>query len=54
MYGETNPEFYFLSGWIDRFKARHGIKYYGRFGESGSIVMESIENALPGIRAKLD
>ncbi|XP_022843298.1 CENP-B homolog protein 2-like [Olea europaea var. sylvestris] len=54
MYGETNPEFSFSSGWLERFKARYGIKYYRRFGESGSVIMENIENALPGIRSKLD
>ncbi|XP_022893755.1 CENP-B homolog protein 2-like [Olea europaea var. sylvestris] len=35
-------------------KARYGIKSYRRFGESGSVIMENIENALPGIRSKLD
>ncbi|XP_022851306.1 CENP-B homolog protein 2-like, partial [Olea europaea var. sylvestris] len=54
MYGETNPEFSFSSGWLERFKARYGIKSYRRFGESGSVIMENIENALPGIRSKLD
>ncbi|KAK4859003.1 hypothetical protein QYF36_025205 [Acer negundo] len=54
MFGETNPEFNFSSGWLDRFKARHGIKSYWCFGESGSVVMKNIENALPGIQAKLD
>ncbi|KAK0595401.1 hypothetical protein LWI29_006254 [Acer saccharum] len=54
MSGETNPEFNFSSGWLDRFKARHGIKSYRRFRESGSVVMENIEIALPRIRAKLD
>ncbi|KAK2644905.1 hypothetical protein Ddye_020100 [Dipteronia dyeriana] len=46
--------FNFSSGWLDRFKARHGIKSYRHFGESGSVVMENIEIALPGIRAQLD
>ncbi|XP_022851530.1 CENP-B homolog protein 2-like [Olea europaea var. sylvestris] len=54
MYGETNPEFSFSSGWLERFKARYGIKFYQCFGESGSVIMENIENALPGIRSKLD
>ncbi|XP_022883473.1 CENP-B homolog protein 2-like [Olea europaea var. sylvestris] len=54
MYGETNPEFSFSSGWLERFKARYGIKSYRHFGESGSVIMENIENALPGIRSKLD
>ncbi|KAK0579627.1 hypothetical protein LWI29_028873 [Acer saccharum] len=54
MSSETNLEFNFSSGWLDRFKARHGIKSYQCFGESGSVVMKNIENALPGIQAKLD
>ncbi|KAK0575007.1 hypothetical protein LWI29_032539 [Acer saccharum] len=48
-HGETNPEFNFSSGWLNRFKARHCIKSYWRYGESGLVVMENIENALPGI-----
>ncbi|XP_074359320.1 CENP-B homolog protein 2-like [Apium graveolens] len=54
MYGESNSDFSFSSGWLERFKARYGIKSYRRFGESGSVMMENIENALPGIRSKLD
>lgn len=54
MYGETNPEFSLSNGWLERFKARYGIKSYRRFGESGSVIMKNIENALPGIRSKLD
>ncbi|XP_022858482.1 CENP-B homolog protein 2-like [Olea europaea var. sylvestris] len=54
MYGETNPEFSFSSGWLECFKARYGIKSYRRFSESGSVIMENIENALPRIRSKLD
>ncbi|MBA0648272.1 hypothetical protein Goklo_016025 [Gossypium klotzschianum] len=34
-------------------KARHGIKSYRRFGESGSVVMENIKDILPQIRVKL-
>ena len=54
MYGETNSEFSFSSGWLERFKARYSIKSYRRFGESGSVNMEDIANALPEIRSKLD
>ncbi|KAK4858792.1 hypothetical protein QYF36_022075 [Acer negundo] len=42
MSGETNPEFNFSSGWLDRFKARHGIKSYGRFGESVLLFCKTI------------
>ncbi|XP_074375143.1 CENP-B homolog protein 2-like [Apium graveolens] len=54
MYGETNSEFSFSSGWLERFKARYSIKSYRRFGESGSVNKEDIANALPEIRSKLD
>ncbi|MBA0763153.1 hypothetical protein Gotri_012658 [Gossypium trilobum] len=53
MYGDANFEFNFSIGWLERFKTRHGIKSYRIFGESGSIIMENIEYALPQIRAKL-
>ncbi|KAL6517538.1 hypothetical protein OROMI_033239 [Orobanche minor] len=38
----------------EHFKAKYSIKSYRRFGESGSVNMEDIENALPAIRSKLD
>ncbi|KAG8497126.1 hypothetical protein CXB51_008268 [Gossypium anomalum] len=43
-----------LTSQLERFKARHDIKSYRRFGESDSIVMENIEDVLPQIRAKLE
>ncbi|MBA0653495.1 hypothetical protein Goklo_020665 [Gossypium klotzschianum] len=54
MYGDSNSKFNFSIGWLERFKARHEIKSYRRFGESDSVVMETIEDALPQIRAKLE
>ncbi|MFQ6633678.1 hypothetical protein Gotur_011905 [Gossypium turneri] len=54
MYGDANSELNCSIGWLERFKARHGIKSYRRFGESGSVFMENIEDALPQIRAKLE
>ncbi|XP_016751595.1 ARS-binding protein 1-like [Gossypium hirsutum] len=54
MYGDSNSKFNFSIGWLERFKARHGIKPYRRFGESSSIVMENTEDALPQIRVKLE
>ncbi|KAG8478237.1 hypothetical protein CXB51_028144 [Gossypium anomalum] len=44
----------FLQKMYERFKARYGIKSYRRFGESGLVVIENIEDALPQIRAKLE
>ncbi|XP_055800343.1 CENP-B homolog protein 1-like [Solanum dulcamara] len=54
MYGETNSEFSFSSGWLERFKSRYEIKSYKRFEKSGSIIMENIKNELPSIQSKLD
>ena len=54
IYGDANSEFNFSIGLLEWFKARHEIKSYRRFGESGSVVMENIEDALPQIRAKLE
>ena len=54
---EFYPEaegFEFSNGWLERFKARFAIKSYRRFGESGSVNMMVIENALPAIRELLD
>ncbi|TYG52759.1 hypothetical protein ES288_D09G054600v1 [Gossypium darwinii] len=54
MYGDANSKFNFSIGWLEMFKARHVIKSYRRFGESGSVVMVNIEYALPQIRAILE
>ncbi|XP_055824963.1 uncharacterized protein LOC129893449 [Solanum dulcamara] len=54
MYGQTNPEFSFSSGWLERFKLRCKIKSYTCFGESSSVIMKNIENELPNIQSKLD
>ncbi|MBA0776310.1 hypothetical protein Gotri_011319 [Gossypium trilobum] len=54
MYGDVNSKFNFSIGWLEWFKERHGIKSYRRFGKSGSIVIENIEDALHQIRAKLE
>ncbi|MBA0875234.1 hypothetical protein Goshw_028316 [Gossypium schwendimanii] len=52
MYGDANSKFNLSIDWLERFKAGHGIKSYRRFGESGLVVMENIEDASPQIRAK--
>ena len=54
MYGNSNPEFNLSSGWLKRFKVRHGIKSYQRFGESDFVAMENIEDVLLSIKDKLD
>lgn len=54
MYPIDTPDFHFSQGWLERFKSRHGIKTYRRFGESGSVNMEVVENNLQSIREKLN
>ena len=54
MYGNSNMKFNFSSGWLECFKARHGIKFYLMFDESGLIAMENTKPALPSVKAKLD
>ena len=46
--------FEFSNGWLSSFKARHGIRSYRRFGESGSVNMALIEKERPKIREVLD
>ena len=41
-------------GWLDYFKSQYGIESYGRFGESGSVDIVSIEQARPGLREILN
>ncbi len=46
--------FEFSNSWLEAFKLRHGIKFFLRFGESGSVDMNAINLALPRIRQLLD
>ena len=46
--------FEFSNGWLDRFKARYGIKSYRRFGESGSVDTAVIAQARPLLCELLD
>ncbi len=46
--------FEFSNGWLETFKLRHGIKSFRCFGESGSIDMNAINLAIPGIHQLLD
>ncbi len=48
------PEMAFSQGWLEKFKDRHGIKSFRRFGESGALDMEAIGAALSDIRAVVD
>ncbi len=46
--------FEFSNSWLKAFKLCHGIKSFHCFGESGSVDMNVINLALPGIRQLLD
>lgn len=46
--------FDFSNGWLERFKHRHGIKSFRRFGESGTVDMQAVEDAIPILRNVLD
>ncbi len=48
------PKFEFSSGWLAKFKQQHQIRSHCRFGESGAVDMEIIEESLPCIRTILD
>jgi hypothetical protein len=48
------PEMAFSQGWLEKFKDRHGIKSFCRFGESIALDMEVVSAALPDIRAVVD
>ncbi|XP_031277424.1 CENP-B homolog protein 2-like [Pistacia vera] len=53
LYPEATS-FGFSNGWLEKFKQRHAIHSFHRFGESGSVNMEKIEASLPSIRKELD
>ena len=44
----------FSIGWLQKIKNHHGIRMHRRFGESGSVDIEALEERLPEIRAQLD
>ncbi|KAG8391682.1 hypothetical protein BUALT_Bualt01G0212700 [Buddleja alternifolia] len=46
--------FEFSNGWLEKFKQRHAIRSFRRFGESGSVDIEKIKASLPSIREELD
>jgi hypothetical protein len=47
-------EMMFSQGWLKKFKDRHGIKSFRRFGESGALDMEAVGATLPDICAVVD
>jgi hypothetical protein len=48
------PETAFSQGLLEKFKNRHGIKSFRRFGKNGVLDMEAVGAALPDIRAVID
>ncbi|TPX46682.1 hypothetical protein SeLEV6574_g03102 [Synchytrium endobioticum] len=49
-----HPPFEFSNRWLEAFKARHGIHSFRRFGESGSVDVNFIEDERPKIQEVLD
>jgi len=47
-------EMAFSQGWLEKFKDRHMIKSFRRFGESGTLDMEAVGTALPDICVVVD
>jgi hypothetical protein len=47
-------EMAFSQGWLEKFKDRHMIKSFRRFGESNALDMEVIDAALSNIRTVVD
>jgi hypothetical protein len=48
------PKMVFSQGWLEKFKDRHEIKSFHRFGESGALDMEAVRATLPNICAVVD
>lgn len=54
LYPYDDLDFNFSTGWLGKFKHRHGIKSFRRFGESGSVDVQDMEQKLVSIREKID
>ncbi|XP_074350027.1 CENP-B homolog protein 2-like [Apium graveolens] len=54
LYPQQDQEHTFSQGWLDKFKLRHGIKSFRRFGESGSVDVQDMEKKLESIREKIN
>lgn len=54
LYPHDDSDFNFSTGWLGKFKHRHGIKSFRRFGESGSVDVQDMEQKLVSIREKID
>ncbi|KAL0463298.1 UNVERIFIED_CONTAM: hypothetical protein Slati_0217400, partial [Sesamum latifolium] len=54
LHPQHPPEHQFSQGWLEKFKVRHGIKSFRRFGESGSVDMQDMEIKLEAIREKIN
>ena len=54
LYPQQPSEHSLSLGWLEKFKLRHGIKSFRRFGESGSVDTQDMEQKLESIREKID
>ncbi|XP_074325951.1 CENP-B homolog protein 2-like [Apium graveolens] len=54
LYPQQDQEHTFSQGWLEKFKLKHGIKSFRRFGESGSVDVQDMEKKLESIREKIN
>ncbi|XP_024634731.1 CENP-B homolog protein 2-like [Medicago truncatula] len=54
LHPHDDSDFNFSTGWLGKFKHRHGIKSFRHFGESGSVDVQDMEQKLVSIREKID
>ncbi|XP_074322991.1 CENP-B homolog protein 2-like [Apium graveolens] len=54
LYPQQDQEHTFSQDWLEKFKLRHGIKSFRRFGESGSVDVQDMEKKLESIREKIN
>jgi len=54
VYPHDDSNFNFSIGWLGKFKHRHGIKSFRRFGESESVYVQDMKQKLVSIWEKID
>jgi len=54
LYPQEHFEHKLSLGWLEKFKLRHGIKSFRRFGKSGSVDIQDMKTESESIRTKID
>ncbi|OAE19032.1 hypothetical protein AXG93_2839s1280 [Marchantia polymorpha subsp. ruderalis] len=54
LYPDHDRNFKFSNGWMEVFKKRHNIRSHQRFGDSGSVNKQIIDESIPRLRETLD